>query len=460
MSSYLRFTVVLATVAFIAGGVTTARAETKKPKRLNLAQLMARAKNNPLAKAARAATHAAKAKVAEASGARLGQFSITSFIAPSPDIQCTDATCTETTNKDVSVALGGVYTGVRATWTLPVYTFGKLGAVSRAAKKAAAATKAKEGDVAGQVAVEVAKVYYGLKLARELRWMLEDGRDEIRKAMKKLQKNLDAGTGGVTVQDKLRLETLVAEVDSRLIDAKAAEASALAGIRLAVNDKSVDIDEDALDATKYSLLADPSSYRSKARRDHPQLDAARAGVEAVKALERLESSKWYPDLALVAGINYTVAPEIQNAPSAFFNDPYNTLGAGVSLVLRWRIEPLMTRARVRHARANTRRASALLEGAVLATDLRVSRAHTRAKQAQQRLGVAKRGDKSAKGWVASVVQAEAIGVISAKDTADAYVAYFTARARVLQSLYDWNVSVISLRRVVGEFAVAHQRRTK
>jgi len=305
--------------------------------------------------------------------------------------------------------------------------------------------------------VEVNRAYYGLKLARELRWMLEDGRDQIKKAMKKVRKHLAAGTGGVTVQDRLRLETLLAEVESRLLDARAAEANALAGVRLAVNDQHVDIDQEALEPVKFALYSDPSRYLSRARLHHPQVEQARAGLAALRALETFESRKWLPDLAVVAGVNFAAASDIQNAPSAFYYDPYNTLGAGISLVLRWKIEPLVRRARVRRARANTRRASAMLEGAILATDLAVRRAHTRAEQAQKRLVVARRGEKSAKGWVASVLQAEAIGVISAKDTADAYVAYFTARARVLQSLYDWNLAVVNLRRVVGEFAAGHAR---
>jgi len=442
----------------------------KKPTRLTLPELMARAKSNPLSRAARQATLAAKARVAEARGARLGSISVTSFLAPSPNIECRDEAgatvkrpsnwreCDSTNNKDVSIGISGIFTGVRATWTLPVFTFGKLGAIGDAAKRAATATRAKEGSVAGKVAVEVARVYYGLKLARELRWMLEDGRDEINKAMKKLDKHLAAGTGDVTVQDKLRLDTLVAEVGVRLVDAKASEANALAAIRVIAKDKAIDIDEEALEPTKFTLLAKSAAYLAKARSHHPQLDAARAGLQAVKALERYERRKWFPDLALVAGVSFSVAPDVPNAPSAFANDPYNTLGASLGLVLRWKIEPLMTRARVNHAQANTRRAAALLDGAVLAADLSVSRAHNTAKQARQKLALAKRGEKSAKGWVASVVQADAIGVISAKDMADAYVAYFTAKARVLQSLYEWNLAVIKLRRVSGEFAAAHKRR--
>jgi len=136
-----------------------AHADTR-PKRLTLKQLLARAKNNPLARAAHEATVAARARVGEASGKRLGELSVTSFLAPSPSIDCVDPACTMTTNKDASVRFGGVYGGVKAYWTVPVYTFGKLGAVGRAAKKAALASRAKEGTVAGRVVVGADGVDY------------------------------------------------------------------------------------------------------------------------------------------------------------------------------------------------------------------------------------------------------------------------------------------------------------
>ena len=61
---------------------------------------------------------------------------------------------------------------------------------------------------------------------------------------------------------------------------------------------------------------------------------------------------------------------------------------------------------------------------------------------------------SARGWMASVLQAEAVGVAAAKDIVDAYTAYFTLRARVLQTTYDHNLAVFALRRTTGEFRAA------
>lgn len=435
------------------------RAQAAKPKRLTLAELMSRAKLNPLSRSAYQSTLAARAKLAEARGARLGKVSLEAWIAPSPDVRCVTADCTRTSTDQATVEFSGVFSGFRVSVTQPLYTFGKLEAVARAARKAVEAARAQENQLAGRAAVEAATVYYGLKLARELRWMLEDGRDEIKKALAKLEAQLEAGKGDVTIQDKLRLETLLTEVAARLIEARTSETMALAGVRLIARDKRVDIDEESLDAARFQLSKRRASYLEQARRYHPQVHAARAGWEAKRALHSFEKAKWFPNLALVAGFSLAGAQGVDNPPSAFANDPYNGYGASLALVLKWEVEPLQVRARVAHARANARQAQATLEAAELAAELAVTRAHTNAKQAQQKLSVARRGEKAARGWVASVVQAEAIGVISAKDMADAYVAYFTARARVLQSLYDWNLAVMQLRREVGEFTARQTRRT-
>jgi outer membrane protein TolC len=80
----------------------------------------------------------------------------------------------------------------------------------------------------------------------------------------------------------------------------------------------------------------------------------------------------------------------------------------------------------------------------------VLQAHTRAVEARSRLASAREGEKNARGWVASVIQADAIGTTSASDLADAYLAYFTLRGRLLQSTYDWNVAVMTLKRSIGE----------
>ena len=73
-----------------------------------------------------------------------------------------------------------------------------------------------------------------------------------------------------------------------------------------------------------------------------------------------------------------------------------------------------------------------------------------AEVALQQLETAKKGAKSARAWVASVMQADAIGTIDSKDLADAYVAFFQARARLLSTTYEWNIATVRLRRATGD----------
>ena len=79
-------------------------------------------------------------------------------------------------------------------------------------------------------------------------------------------------------------------------------------------------------------------------------------------------------------------------------------------------------------------------------------AFNKAEQAGVRLATSRQGEKSARGWVASVVQADAVGAASARDMADAYLAYFTLHGRVLQSAYEWNVALAALARATGELS--------
>ena len=48
-----------------------------------------------------------------------------------------------------------------------------------------------------------------------------------------------------------------------------------------------------------------------------------------------------------------------------------------------------------------------------------------------------------------MLQADAIGAAEAKDLADAYIAWFTMRARWVQAVFQWNVAVIRLDRSAG-----------
>ena len=176
--------VLLAAAAALATGGLVSAAPRTGTRRLDLAELTRRARAGPRAEAAHHATRQAEGRVIEARGVRFPRLELRALAAPSPDISCLDAACTTTSPEEPTIALGGLYGAVDVTLLQPLYTFGKLAAAERGARHAAAALASAEDAIAGDIEVEAARAYYGLKLAREMVSELEDGIAALDKARK------------------------------------------------------------------------------------------------------------------------------------------------------------------------------------------------------------------------------------------------------------------------------------
>ncbi len=443
-------------VSVVLGVIATAGPAHAEPATLTLDQLVARAQASQRAQMATADRDGARARVDEAGAARWARISATAFVAPSPEIRCVDATCATTDPSEFALRFAGGFAGAQLSLTQPLYTFGKLSSVRAAARAGAEAQAALVDASAGDLAIDAARAYWGLKLARELRWLLEDGEEQIAKAADNLAARLADGDADVTPQDQQRVLVLLAEARAQLADARAGEAQALAAVRALAEDATVDIDDAPLEPLALSLATDEAAV-AHAEVARPEVRAARAGAVAAGRLADFEARQYLPDLAAVATLGITGAQGVEEPPGAFAYDPYNQVTGGVAVALRWSIEPWTTAARVRRARAAERRAQALARLAVIGAGLDARTALAEAHGAQDKLTAATAGEQAAKGWLAAVLQAEAVGTAEAKDLADAYIAWFQMRARVVAAIFQWNVAAMRIRRAAGEFSAVPHR---
>ena len=299
--------------------------------------------------------------------------------------------------------------------------------------------------------MNVHRAYWGLKLARELLDALSEGSDYINTAQKKIDKQLEDGTGSATVTDKLRLKILRAEVDARMLETKRLADLALNGLRTLIGPGApADLDVD--DASFEPLEVPPrpvSYYEEQARFNRPEVRALDFAVKAKHALSDLERRREYPDLVLIGTASYAVAPTIDIPKNAFASNPFNSLGAGVAAALRMQLDlgPKLARADRVHAEAeemDQRRTEAL---GGIALDVR--KAYGEVTEATARVETVHKGEKAGKAWITAVSQNFAIGLAEARDFSEALNAFFQMRARYLQSVYDLNVAVASLTRATG-----------
>lgn len=411
------------------------------PHALTLAQATAAAMKNPRVAMARLDAQVAGTRADEANAARLPRVSATAFLAPSPEAHCANTDCTVTTPQNQNLAFSGAFGGASLTITQPLYTFGKIAAARHAAQAGQRASAALADEVAGDTAVEVARAYWGVKLARTLGWMLDDGLDEITAAMK------SDDAKDMSVQDRQRVAVLIAEAKAQRADATLGEAQALAGLRALTQIADADVD----DAELAALEKAPGYFAAHSSAERPQLRAAQAGVVASDALAKMEARQAWPDLAVVGQVGISRAQGVDDPPSVFANDPYNTTSGGIALVLRWNVEPWTVAAKADRAKLLAERAKVQAAGAATLADLDLSSAMAQVDAARTKVAATAEGEAAARAWVASILQAQAIGTAEARDMVDAYVAWFQMRARWAAAASDWNIALVRLGRARGEF---------
>jgi len=424
-------------------------AAAEAPK-LTLEQVIAKAVANPRVQMAAQDRDAAAARVDEADAARLPRVRATAFGTLSPKIECETSDCIETTPKNFAFRFDGFFGGAQLDITQPLFTFGKISHARKAARAGLDAQQALADEAAGDAAADAARAYWGLKLARELGYMLEDGIEEITKAQGNLETRED-----VTIQDRQRVAVLLAEAKAQRADAAQAEAQALAGLRAITDTADADIDDSELLAIERPVPAADQVAAQSAKR--PQSVAAKAGATAMDELVEFQNAHYFPDLAVVGQAIYAKAQGVQDAPSVFYNDPFNRVGGGVVLALQWQIEPWTVKARTDQARAEAHKARAQSHLAEIGARFDAANAVAEAAAAKAKVEATVEGEKAARAWLASVLQNEAVGTAEAKDLADAYIAWFQMKARWAQSVFQWNVAVVRLGRATGEFRAGPNR---
>ncbi|MDQ3340292.1 MAG: TolC family protein [Myxococcota bacterium] len=435
----------LSVVALLVLGSSASAAPTK----MTLEQAIAKAVASPRVRVADGDSAMAAARVDEADAARLPRVKATAFGTISPDIDCLNPDCTRTGPENFAFDFQGLFGGGQLEITQPLYTFGKISHARNAARAGLGAQRALADEAAGDTAVDAARAYWGTKLARELGFMLDDGIEEIGKAIAKFDER--TGKDAVSIQDRQRVAILLAEAKVQRADATQGERQAIAGLRAVTGVSEADVDDTPLAAVTRDL---PKAATGDAR---PQAVAAKQGASAYNALAAQATSYYFPDIALVGSAVIARAQGADDPPNAYANDPFNRTGVGLVLALQWQLEPWNVKARVDKARAEAHKARAQSELASAGALYDAETALSEAVAARDKVAAADEGVRAARTWLASVLQADAIGTAEAKDLADAYIAWFQMRARWAQAVFQWNVAVVRLGRAAGEFRAGGRR---
>jgi outer membrane protein TolC len=458
-------------LALLGGLLSATVPRAAVAKKYTLRELLEIARTqNPGLRAGDAATRAMKAQVLEAQRSRYPQGDLTSLVAPVPRVECEgpglmiypEQTTREqncvTTNASLShgalqylTNFAGAYSRTDLKLVQPIWDSGKISASITAAEAGVTVAAGRRASAAADAELNVQKAYWGLKLAREMREMLDEGEGYLDSAKKRIDRELADGSGNATVSDRLRLRTLRTEVEVRRLEAKRLEEVARGGLRALLNlDPAADLDVDDEEFDAITVAAHPLAYyEEQARLSRPEVRTLNYEVKAERALANLERRKLYPDLVLIGQLSFAYAPTIDSPQNAFANNPYNGFGGGIAAAVRMPLDLGPKLARGDRTRAEADEIEARREEALGAVGYEVGKAFLELSEAETRLDEVRKGEKAGKAWVAAVSQNFELGLADSRDFSDALLQSFKMRTFALQAVYDLNVSAATLSRATG-----------
>ncbi|MBX3160677.1 MAG: TolC family protein [Deltaproteobacteria bacterium] len=430
------------TIIALAGVAHAETPSAGRADKLTFEQVMTKALAGPKVQMAVEDRKLAAARLEEADSARFPRGKLSAFAAPSPRIECLNPECTITNPRNFALRYEGLWGGGQIEIVQPLLTFGKTERIRRAARAGVAAYTALVDEAAGDLAVDAAKAFYGVKLARELTDMLDGGIEQINKAIDAMK--AQTGANAPSLQDRQRVSVLLAEARAQRADAASGLAQALAGMRALVGADTADVDDTHLEPIE---IEPPASVDARAR---PQAVAAREGALAADEIVRASRAFYFPDISIVGTAYLAGAQGADDPRSAYAFDPYNRTFVNLYVNLTWNLEPFKGAALRDKVDADARKAHALAKLAAAGAGYDAQTALAELVAAKEKVDAAREGEQAGRAWVASVLQGEAIGIVEAKDLADAYIAYFQMRARWLQAVYQLNVAAVRLRRATGD----------
>lgn len=394
-----------------------------------------------------------RSKKAQADAARFAQLDLLVYGSLSPRARLKDGLVESSTDIN-KPSYDGVFGRGDVTVIQPIYTFGKISAYREAAEHGIKAYEAGAKLKAADVALMVKEAYYGLLLGRELKWLLEDIKDQLDKATDKVQRQLDAGAPGVDQVDLLKLRTYQQELEKyrALADEGINKASYGLKVLTGIDDAGeIDIADSYLAPAEVDLEKF-ETYRDMAMKERLEFIQLREGLIAKDALVRAEYADYFPQVFVAARYSLAGASNRDHLNNPYVIDEFNHAYGGVVLGFKWSFDLGIKSGKVSEARAEYMKLKMKEEYAVDGVPFQVKEAYLQLVRSQDEIKATSSAYRSARQWVVASLANFDMGVGEARDIADSVSAYARLRADYFRAIFNQRMAIANLEHATGRDA--------
>ncbi len=436
---------VLAAALLLAAERLPARAES-----LDVRECVARAlANAPEVGEAQADLALSRAKLDEAKGWRYPQIEFLGLTGPVPRARGNQVFSPDSINST------GHWTWFErgdATLVQPIYSFGKISHAMSAAGHGIEVEKARQEQIRNEIVPKVKEYYYGVLLARELKALLGEVRDDLSQARDKARKLLEQNSENVEEADLYKLDAFSGEVGKYLAEATKGETLALSALKAKIGLAPAATLE--LADTRLSRVGEPlaplDAYLARAKERRPEFRQVSEGLQARKELVAAAKAARYPDLFVGGMLSAAHSDGRDRVNNPWVPDEFNHFWGGLALGLRWKLDFGITSAKISQEQAQYDRLIATKAFADQNIPLQIAKFYDEGVEAASGMESTKSGYESSKKWAVTALANFDFGIGPAKEIFDSLQQYAKMRAAYFQSIYNYNLALANLSYAVGE----------
>lgn len=335
---------------------------------------------------------------------------------------------------------------------LPLYTFGKLGALEKAGAQGPIVGAALRERARAEAGFQAAQAYFGYQLARAGLQQIEDVSKRLEDAAERIDKLLKEESSQVSQVDTYKVRFFRQLVEARKAEARQGHQFALTAIGLLANaapGESVAVVEEDLEPEED--VEPPSLARALelSEQHRPELTAIAAGIAAREQEVFIREQSYYPDLGLAGFYDVRLTTSATRQTNPFAYDPFNERTAGLGLVMRGTFDFPIKDAQLAQARAELDKMRAQEKQIRAGIRLEVTKVHGDLVSAWARARAFAEAEKNARRWVTAAFAAFDLGTGETRDLIDAFTAYAQASGDKSKSWHDVRVGMAALSRVTG-----------
>ncbi len=375
------------------------------------------------------------------------------FTGPNGVVSANAKDCIDvlTSDEKTSSPVNGVFGLTSINLVQPLYTFGKLSGYKEAATKGVAVEQARVEERKSDIILRVKELYYGHLLALESQGLLSDLKEQLDRALEKVQKSLESESATADQVDLYKLRAFSGDLEKYLSEATKGvvlSREALATYLGITGGQLVQLDRDTLELEARQVPGMDTQV-SDAMRLRPEMAQVRAGLDARRALVDATRSDYYPQFfaAIVGAVSGATNRSFVENP--FISDPLSQRGAGIIAGFKLHVDFGLTTGKVRTAQAEYMQVEEKKNYAERFIPLQVRKARAELEEAQKSIEATREGYLNARKWLVAAVANFDLGIGEAKDVADALASYARLRGDNFRAIYNYNMALANLDHATG-----------